>query len=138
MAKTIKTPRRMTPAQSATAAGAGIPQSEIQGLAEDNGDRIVVVEVGKSKGGNTAGYMVQLHDGDGNIINMDMTLYPKATTAIAKGREQWESAQIDEGKALRSFFAQFTLQWNDFVGSTKNNRLGEAAVLDKLMKLYAD
>jgi len=128
----------MTPAQSATAAGAGIPQSEIQGLAEDNGDRIVVVEVGKSKGGNTAGYMVQLHDGDGNIINMDMTLFSKSTTAINKGREHRVTAPCDEGRALRSLLDQFTLQWNDFVGSTKNNRLGEAAVLDKLMKLYAD
>jgi len=138
MAKSIKTPRRMTPAQSATATAAGVHPKDVQSLAEDNGDRIVVGEVGKSKGGNVAGYMVQLHDGDGNIIGMDMTLYPKATTAIAKGREQWESAQIDEGKALRSFFAQFTLRWNDFVDLTKNDRLGEAAVLDKLMKLYAD
>ena len=140
MAKSVKTPRRLTTAQSAVATAAGVHPKDVHSLTDQSdGESIVVIEMGKSKGGNCAGYMVQLHDSEGKILEVDNTLYPVgngARTAILAGRKRWGSAEVDEGKALMAFFSSFTKRWNDFNDLKKNDRLDESTVLTLVNKTY--
>jgi hypothetical protein len=130
------TPRRLTPAQSAAATAGGITPAEVHELTEDNGIRIVVAEIGKSKGGNVAGYQAQLHNAEGYIIKQLPTLYPKPTTCAHAAREAWPAEEIDEGKALRALFSAFVGRWNDFIGLKAKNRLDEIGLLSQLAPLY--
>jgi len=148
MAKSVKSsqPLRATTKQSATATAAGVNPAEVQELIKDDGFRIVVVPLLKSKGGNEAGYQVQLQapgstvmpDGTErpNIVETDPKVYTEATKAATSGRAQWSYAEVDEDKALGFFFDAFVERFNSFVGLTKSDKLGTIAVMERLVALY--
>ena len=118
MAKPIK--RRLTSAQSAVANQAGVSLKDAQELVNDD-EYIVLIQLEKSKGGNGAGYQLHRLDGEGRILQVDPTVYPNASTAMKKGREQWPAASIDEGKALNAFFAGFMERFNAFMNTTRSS-----------------
>ena len=130
--------RRLPPSQNATATAAGVSAKDVEEMSHDDGTVIVVAEIGKSKGGNVAGYMAQLHNEEGHIIDCLPTLYPKPTPCAHAARKAWPSNTVDEGKALTAFFSAFTGRWNDFIGLKGDKREDEAEVLKLLNDLYPE
>ena len=121
MAKSVKTKRRVSTAQTAVATAAGVHPSDVQSLTVDSGEYIRMYPIPKSKGDGVAGYQVQLEDADGRILDLDRTAWPKAHTAIVKGQEKWGHAELDTGKALTAFFDGFVERYNRLMSTEKSS-----------------